>query len=219
MANQTISIIDYGLGNLKSVSRAFEALGKSVKIVNTPPEIRNADYLVIPGVGAFSDGMKGLQQRGLVEPIIDFAKQKKPLLGICLGMQLLMTESEEFGLHKGLNLISGRVVPLKSPKQVNEEGYKVPNYGWHDLLIQNGHRETFWENSVLKEIKPFSEVYFVHSYYVIPENIEDSLAIIKYGSQNICAVIKKENISGCQFHPEKSGKIGLEILNAFCQYE
>ncbi len=219
-----ISIVDYGLGNLKSVARAFESLGKVVKIIKTPDEILKADFLVLPGVGAFKDGMEGLGSRNLIDAIIGFAESKRPLLGICLGMQLFMTESEEFGIHKGLDLIPGRVIPLRPVDEVQMEGYKVPNVGWNELLIPSWKSRTkiisdkgnnIWKKTILSNIKEGDEVYFVHSFYVRPQNSEDILATTIYGEQEICAVIQRENIIGCQFHPEKSGEVGLEILKEF----
>lgn len=221
---KTISIVDYGLGNLKSVARAFESLGEPVKIIQTPNEVLEADFLVIPGVGAFKDGMEGLKSRNLIDAILEFAKSKRPLLGICLGMQLFMTESEEFGIHKGLDLIPGRVISLRPVDEVQMEGYKVPNVGWNELLVPSGKSKTkvisdegnnIWKKTILSNIKEGDEVYFVHSFYVKPQNPEYMLATTIYGGQEICAVIQIKNIIGCQFHPEKSGTVGLEILKAF----
>jgi glutamine amidotransferase len=216
--------MDYGLGNLMSVVRAFESLGEPVKIIKTPDEVLEADYLVIPGVGAFKDGMEGLRSRNFVDAIIEFAKSKRPILGICLGMQLFMTESEEFGIFKGLDLIPGRVIPLRPVDEIQVEGYKVPNVGWNELLIPSTKSKTkaisdkgnnIWKKTILSNIKEGDEVYFVHSFYVKPQNLEYMLATTIYGGQEICAVIQRENIIGCQFHPEKSGEVGLRILKEF----
>lgn len=221
---KTISIIDSGLGNLKSVARAFESFGVPVKIIKMPDEVLEADFLVLPGVGAFKDGMEGLRSRNLVGAIIEFAESKRPLLGICLGMQLFMTESEEFGINKGLDLILGRVIPLRPVDEVQIEGYKVPNVGWNELLIPSGKFKTKvisdkgdnnWKETILSNIRVGDEVYFVHSFYVKPQNPEYMLATTIYGGQEICAVIQRENIIGCQFHPEKSGDVGLKILKEF----
>ena len=206
MNDNEVSIIDYGLGNLRSVVRAFDKLKIKSKIINSPKEINEATHLVLPGVGAFEDGMKGLNERNLVNDIKTYVKEKKPLLGICLGMQLLMTKSEEFGLHKGLNLINGKVIYLKSAK---ERGYKVPHVGWAPLLVKKS-----WNKTILSSIKEESEVYFVHSFYVKKDN-KNTIAFTKYGEEEICAVIQKNNIIGCQFHPEMSDKIGLEIYKNF----
>lgn len=219
-----ISIVDYGLGNLKSVAGAFESLGVPVKIIINPREVKEADYLVLPGVGSFKDGMEGLMSRNLIDAIIEFAESKRPLLGICLGMQLFMTEGEEFGIFKGLDLIPGRVIPLKPINSVKMEGYKVPNVGWNELLIPSyksktkaisDERDNIWKNTILLNIKEGDEVYFVHSFYVKPQNPESILATAIYGGQEISAVIQRDNIIGCQFHPEKSGEVGLKILREF----
>lgn len=217
MNNLKIAIIDYGLGNLKSVARAFEAVGNPAIITSDPEEILKAERLVLPGVGAYEDGMKGLRERGLIDLILKSVKNKKPILGICLGMQLFMTESEEFGLHKGLNIIPGRVIPLKLPKSVNLKWYKVPNFGWCDITPPIGKSVKDWKGTLLNNIKSGSEFYFVHSFYVKPDNKEHILATTVYGNQEVCAVIKKDNVVGCQFHPEKSGKEGLKILKSFCE--
>ena len=212
-----IAIVDYGLGNMKSIARAFQAIGNLAKITQNPKEILRADGLVLPGVGAFGDGMKGLKERNLLDPIIKFAESNKPILGICLGMQLFMTASEEFGFHEGLNIVPGRVVPLKPPKEVRLESYKVPNFGWCNIVPSEGKSIKDWRGTILENTKHNSEFYFVHSYYVKPDNKEHSLATTVYGNQEVCAVIKKANITGCQFHPEKSGKVGLEMLKSFCK--
>lgn len=217
MGQLKIVIVDYGLGNIMSVSQAFEAIGNPAIITDKAEEIMRADCLIIPGVGAFGDGMKGLKDRHLINSIVQFAKENKPILGICLGMQLLMSESEEFGLHKGLNLISGKVVPLKSPKEVAMKRYKVPNFGWCDIKPPKEKSVKEWEKTLLESTQEGAEVYFVHSFYVKPENRGHLLAITDYGNQEVCAVIKKGNIMGCQFHPEKSGKVGLNILSSFCK--
>src|SRR3989344_2804687 len=213
MSKEKIYIIDYGLGNLRSVERAFEYFGEEAKIVSTGKEILEADRLILPGIGAFGDGMKGLKERNLIQPIYDYIKSKRPLLGVCLGMQLLMSESEEFGLHKGLDLIKGKVVPLKSVEEVKEEGYKVPHMGWSELM-QDSKK---WSSSILSKISNKAEVYFVHSFHVAPENKAYILAKTIYGNQEICAVIQKDNVIGCQFHPEMSGKNGLQIYKNFCE--
>ena len=213
-----VTIVDYGLGNLRSVSKAFGALGASAVVSSNPWEIANADYLVLPGVGAFQDGMSGLRQRGLVEAIREFAGKERPLLGICLGMQLFMTEGFEFGHHEGLDLIPGSVVPLKPRLTV-----KIPHIGWSGLQGPGsdgfqGEGKIFrreWEGTILEKIEAGSEVYFVHSYVAEPKTGEFILASSVYGGGEFCAVVQKDNITGCQFHPEKSGRVGLEMLKRF----
>ena len=212
MKKINVSIIHYGLGNLRSVVKAFDKINIPSKIIKTPEEIEYANYLILPGVGAFEDGINGLKERNLVNPIKKYVKVGKPLFGICLGMQLLMTESEEFGLHKGLNLIDGKVINLRSTQN---RSYKVPHVGWSQLLIQ---KDKNWRDTILSNISEKSEVYFVHSFYVEAEN-KNTLAITEYGGKKICAVIQKGNITGCQFHPEMSGKIGLKIYKNFCKIQ
>ncbi len=208
------SVIDYGLGNLRSVFNAFESLGHNVKAISQPNEILESEFLILPGVGAFGDGMKGLNDRGLIDPIREFTDAGNPILGICLGMQLLMSESEEFGSHKGLNLIEGRVISFDSQDVVNEDNYLVPHVGWNNLVIPDGH---LWNNSLLEDIPEHSDAYFVHSFKVIPDDPQWSLANAIYGKQIFCAAIKKNNILGTQFHPEKSGCLGMQMIEKLCQ--
>lgn len=215
-----IAVVDYGLGNLFSVERAFRYIGAEVKITSEAKDIKNADYLVLPGVGAFGDGMSGLRERGLIEPITEFVESGRPFLGICLGMQLLMISSEEFGEHQGLGLVEGRVVRLKEGK----ERVKVPHVGWNSLMLpgfiahdkQNeADRSNLWNNTLLEGINPGMFVYFVHSYAVVPDDPQNILAETKYGDNTFCSVLRKRNIFACQFHPERSGKIGLNIYKQF----
>lgn len=211
-----VSIIDYGINNLKSLSKAFEKIGKTYKIIDKPEDVLSAKSLVLPGIGAFGGGMNGLRKRNLIKPIKQKVKDGVSLLGICLGMQMLFSESEEFGLHKGLNLISGRVVPFKQPNEVNIEGYKIPHIGWNELNKPKSYNESAWENTLLENIKEKSDVYFVHSFYPEVDNSAEVVATAEYGNQEFCAVVKKDNITGTQFHPEKSGEVGLRILKTFC---
>lgn len=213
-----VSIIDYGINNLKSISKAFEKLGKTYCFVTSVNDINNAKCLILPGVGAFSDGMKGLQERGLIEPIKEKVKTGTPLLGICLGMQMLFSESEEFELNRGLNLISGRVVPFKKPGEVNMKGYKVPHVTWNSLKIPSFVKnKDHWKNTLLENTKENADVYYVHSYYAKVDNPEEVVATSEYGRQEFCAVVAKNNIIGTQFHPEKSGEVGLKIIQTFCK--
>lgn len=209
-----VTIIDYGINNLKSVSKAFEKIEKSIKITDRSEDILSANCLILPGIGAFGDGMKELKNRKLVEPIKQRMEDQIPLLGICLGMQMLFSESEEFGIHKGLNFIPGRVVSFKHPKNINIQGYRVPHMGWNTLKPNNGFN---WNDTILQDLKVGSEVYFVHSFYPIVQNKEDILAITEYGGQKFCSVVRRNNITGTQFHPEKSGEVGLSILKTFCE--
>ncbi len=198
---------------------AFRKIGKSFKIIETPEEVIEAKCLILPGIGAFGDGMEGLRVRGLIEPIREKVEEGTPLLGICLGMQMLFSESEEFGRHEGLNLILGRVIPFKPPQEVNIEGYKVPHMGWNELQlpeIVSTKDLTRWKGTLLESTEPGTDVFFVHSFYPVPEEEDTILATSVYGGQEFCAVVKKDNISGTQYHPEKSAKEGLKMLNKFC---
>ncbi len=212
MSKKKVTIIDYGLGNLFSIKRALEVSGANeVEISSSSEVISKADRLILPGVGAFANGMNGLRSKGLVDVILDYANSERPLLGICLGMQMLTTVSEEFGEHEGLNLIPGRVKPI--PRSgVEGQLIKVPNVGWHSLQSDNYHS---WTDTILCGITPRNYVYFVHSYQVETILPTDSLSFTLYGGHKISAVIKRNNIYGCQFHPEKSGEIGLKILSQF----
>lgn len=205
-----VSIIDYGINNLKSVEKAFEKVGKTTRIVNSPEEILAAKSLVLPGIGAFEDGIKGLQERQLIEAIKTKVDGGTPLLGICLGMQMLFSESEEFGLHPGLNFIPGRVVPFKEPD--NHSGYKVPHMGWNELISSSD-----WSDTLLEDTQRGTNVYFVHSLFPVVENKEHLIATTIHGNQEVCAVVKRNNITGCQFHPEKSGVLGLKMIAKFCE--
>ena len=211
-----VSIIDYGLNNLKSVSMAFEKIGRSAEIIDRPEQVRTASCLVLPGIGAFGDGMNELRERGLIEPIRQKVTQGTPMLGICLGMQMLFTESEEFGLHKGLDLIAGRVIPFRKPGDVRIDGYKVPHMGWNGLSRPTG-RNDIWKNTLLESTDEKSDVYFVHSFYPDVKSAEYVIATTEHGKQWFCSAVKKDNITGTQFHPEKSGRIGLTMLQKFCE--
>ena len=185
-----IKVINYGLSNLLSVQRAFEHLGAQVEFVNTPDGVLAAEALVLPGVGAFKDGMAGLERLGLIEPILQKAAAGMPLLGICLGMQMLFDESDEFGLHKGLGLVPGRVE-------------KIPAL------------DADFAGTALASVTPGQECYFVHSYEAKPTNEADRLADTRYGGRAVCAAAAHGSVLGCQFHPEKSGPVGLGILEGF----
>ncbi len=206
MDSPRISIVDYGLGNLRSVVKAFRALGAVPEIVETADKVQDADFLVVPGVGAFKDGMDGLSQRGLLDAIRKFAAKERPMLGICLGMQLFMTDGYEFGHHEGLNLIEGSVVLMETRLPV-----KIPNIGWRKI-----QRASEWKGTLLENTGSGADVYFVHSYVAVPKNKDHVLASTVYGGDEFCAAVRKGNITGCQFHPEKSGRIGLEMLRKFC---
>jgi glutamine amidotransferase len=209
---KSITILDYGVGNLLSVSRAFEACGAEVSLTDSPENILSADYLVLPGVGAFTDGMRELERRSLVEPIQRFCVTGKPLLGICLGMQLLFTESDEHLLTTGLGIIPGRVESI--PNDIDGGGWrKTPHIGWNELLPRRN--ESVWQNGLLKELGEHPAGYFVHSYSCVPSNYEAVIAECDYDALRLCAAVRQDNVYGCQFHPEKSGALGLHILSNF----
>jgi len=209
--SKEVTLIDYGIGNLLSVIRAFEYCGAVVNLATTPVEIEAAQRLVLPGVGAFADGMEGLRERGLIEPIQQYAKSGKPLMGICLGMQMLATTSEEFGEQAGLNIIPGRV---KTIPQISVDGepLRIPHIGWSNLLRPE---QTLWDDTILTDITENNSVYLVHSFMMQPNNENHLLAYCIYGGHHIAAVIRCGAVYGCQFHPEKSSTNGLAIITHF----
>jgi glutamine amidotransferase len=212
MTKQKIVIIDYGLGNLYSVLRALEKCeAKDVVISSSVDEITKADKLILPGVGAFSDGINGLKSKGLVEPIIKHGKANKPLLGICLGMQLLATASEEFGQHQGLDLIPGTAT-LLSENYLGISRRKIPFIGWSKLNISSDNQKG---QLIFNGVNDSDAVYLVHSYAVQVKSIDNLMATYEYGGEAIAAAININNIFGLQFHPEKSGPVGLRILKNF----
>ena len=201
-----IAVIDYGVGNLFSLQSSFAMIGADAVVTGDPAVIRAADRLILPGVGAFEDAAGKLREAGLADLVKDEAARGKYILGICLGMQLLFDESREFGVHEGLHLIPGKVVPIAP---VIGKELKVPHIGWNALrLTKPGH--PLW-----KYIRPGDFVYFVHSYYAA-ECAENTLATTEYGAV-LTAAAGRDNVLGCQFHPEKSGPVGLSILRAFCE--
>ena len=203
-----IAIVDYGVGNLFSLSSSFRAIGADVRITGDPDTIRSADKIVLPGVGAFGDAAELLRQSGLDQVVIEEARLGKPLLGICLGMQLLLERSFEYGEHKGLGLIPGDVVPIAPVVPV---GYKVPHIGWNALHFPKEKPVS----PLFRYIKEGDCVYFVHSYY--GSNCEERvIATAEYG-RSLTAAVACGNVYGTQFHPEKSGSVGLNILRAFCE--
>ena len=208
-----IGIIDYKVNNVRSVLRAFQKIGKKVSIVETPAELKKMKAIVLPGVGSFGEGMRALSTAHLVEPLKEHVKQGKPILGLCLGMQMLFSESLEFGKHKGLDLIAGKVVPLKPVSEVKVIGYKLPHIGWNDIRPS----KKALASSLTYGLGNPASVYFVHSFYPSPAKKSVVLATTKYGGQEFCSIVHKDNIMGTQFHPEKSGEVGLGILKQFCE--
>ena len=197
-----IAVVDYGMGNLRSVQKGFEKVGASAIITRDPKEIRSADRLVLPGVGAFPECMKNLRALDLVEPILEFIETGRPFLGICLGLQLLFDNSEEFGLHDGLKVIPGTCKAFDPAM-----GLKIPHMGWNQVHFRK-------EVEIFKGIEEGSFFYFVHSFYVVPNNTGDIAAESEYGITFTCAV-SRGNVFATQFHPEKSQDLGLTILKNF----
>ena len=208
--SRRVVVVDYGLGNLFSVCRALAAVGGEPTLSSDPDEVFAAERLVLPGVGAFGDGMKGLQERGLADPIKRFAVAGRPLIGLCLGMQLLFSSGDEFGRNEGLGLIPGQVSLLR-PRDRAGRVLKLPHIGWNALVPG----EAGWSGSPLADLSPGAQVYFVHSYAPEPTNPAHALAYFEYGTSRFCAAVRRDNFSGCQFHPEKSGPNGLTILSSF----
>lgn len=208
-----VTVIDYGVGNLLSVQRGLEHCGAKVTITSDHDAILSSQRVVLPGVGAFGNAMLELNRLGLTQVIRRLAGMGTPLLGICLGMQLLSDESEEFGLTKGLGLIPGRVVPVPT-RTVNGDAQKVPHIGWSALRHADTSRD--WEATILREVTLGESVYFVHSFMAEPLDPAHRIADCVYGGRRIAAVTGRGNVVGCQFHPEKSGTVGLKILQAFC---
>ncbi len=200
-----IAIVDYGMGNLFSVSKALDRLGEEYVISSNPKELLQADGLILPGVGSFKDAMTLLHKSELVQAINGFVKTDKPLLGICLGMQLLFEESDENGKTEGLGLIPGSIVRIPTNDQEGNQ-YKVPHMGWNRLSFQNPSRIVYG----LEE----NHVYFVHSYYLSKHRDDNVIASSIYGVE-VPAIVEKGNVFGMQFHPEKSGKLGMQLLENF----
>ncbi len=204
-----IAIIDYGMGNLRSVQKGFEKIGSEAIITDNPQVILQADRIVLPGVGAFRDCMRNLENGGFVEPILKVIAEGRPFLGICVGMQLLFTDSVEFGLYSGLDVIPGHVLRFPDQMTVAGEKLKVPQMGWNQLSFKR-RPPTF------NGIDDGSNVYFVHSYYVKPDDSGVIATTTDYGIE-FCSSVWKDNIIATQFHPEKSQAIGLQILKNFAE--
>lgn len=212
MNSHKVVVIDYGLGNLLSVQRGFEHFGANVKISADPSVILSCSRVVLPGVGAFANGMNQLRFKGLDEIVLEVASRGIPLLGICLGMQMLLDESEEFGVNSGLGLVPGRVVAVPS-QTTDSRSQKIPHIGWNGLVLPQGREN--WKGTLMCETKIGEAAYFVHSFMAVPNDTTHRLADCTYGGRSISSVIAKDNVYGCQFHPEKSGKVGLTILKRF----
>ncbi|HSB04522.1 MAG TPA: imidazole glycerol phosphate synthase subunit HisH [Thermodesulfobacteriota bacterium] len=202
--NPKIVIIDYGMGNLRNVQRGFERVGFEVKVTRSRREIDRASAIVLPGVGAFKDCMVNLEKYNLIEPILRSVEKGKPYFGICLGLQILFSQSEEFGFHRGLDVVKGKVVRFKA-----DPDHKVPHMGWNTVKMEK-------EIPILKRVESGNFFYFVHSYYVVPEKKEWIATTTEYGT-SFTSSIWRENIFATQFHPEKSQENGLKILETFAK--
>jgi glutamine amidotransferase len=207
-----VLVVDYGVGNLLSVCRALEACGAAVELDGSPERIPQAERVVVPGVGAFGDCMRELGRRKLIQPILDYVVTGKPVLGICVGMQMMMQVGEEFGEHAGLGLASGSVRAIPSTSS-DGASHKIPHIGWNALLKPSP--ETVWEGTILDGVAPGSACYFVHSFTAEPVDDHIRLADCTYNGRCISAALRIGNVYGTQFHPEKSGPIGLHILKNF----
>ncbi|MBQ3265436.1 MAG: imidazole glycerol phosphate synthase subunit HisH [Ruminococcus sp.] len=200
-----IAIIDYGVGNLFSLQSSFAAIGQEAVVTSDPEIIAKADRLILPGVGAFEDAAKKLRDSGMADVIKCEAAAGKPLMGICLGMQLLLEKSYEYGEHEGLGLISGNVRPIAD---VIDKDLKIPHIGWNRLIVKR-------QSPLFKYLSDGDCVYFVHSYYAA--DCDKAVTAVAEYSAELTASVERDNVYGCQFHPEKSGGVGLKILKAFCE--
>lgn len=205
-----ITIIDYEMGNLRSVEKAFEKLGFDARISSDPSDLLATDKIVLPGVGAFKDCITNLCDGGFVEPLLRHVENGKPLLGICVGMQMLFDESEEFGRHKGLGLLPGKVNRFPIGMEEGGERLKVPHMGWNTIQIKQ-------DAPLFKGTEEGSYVYFVHSYYCAADNPTDVAASCRYGEIEFSAAIWRDNLMATQFHPEKSQDVGLNIFRNFAE--
>ena len=201
-----IGIVDMEMGNLRSVSNAVHGLGYDFLIVKEPSTLTQVSHLIIPGVGSYAKAIKTLTSQGLLEPIRDFVAQGKPLMGICLGMQLLSTTGDEGGSSEGLGLIPGAVSKIPA-----KQNYPVPHIGWNGLDVRRSH-------PILKGLKPEVDFYFIHSYQFMTDDLSHSVAMTDYGIP-LAAIVGKDNVVGCQFHPEKSQANGLKLLENFCDWD
>lgn len=203
-----IAIVDYGMGNLRSVEKGFERFGFTVKVTDNPKDLKGAEKLVLPGVGSFQDAMEGLRQRNLIEPIKGWIRSGKPFLGICLGLQLLFSKGYEDGEHDGLDIIPGKVVRFDFSEDKENGKLKIPHIGWNQIRIRNEPAP------ILKNVPYNAYMYFVHSYYVCPDNDGVIATETDYGVR-FTSMIWYKNIFATQFHPEKSQQWGLTILKNF----
>jgi glutamine amidotransferase len=207
-----VTVVDYGVGNLLSVARGVKKCGAEVLLTRNREDLINAERIILPGVGAFANAMNQLKKLELVEPIVQAAQNGTLMLGVCLGMQLLFESSEEFGYSQGLGLIPGKVVAIPN-ENANGEKIKIPQIGWREL---EPYRDgSSWHGTILESHRPDDSVYFIHSFMAAPSEARHRLAKTTYCGHDITAVVAKDNVIGCQFHPEKSGEAGLDLIRMF----
>ena len=206
-----ITIIDYGCGNILNLARALKFLGYETKITHEKEAIVSSSHVILPGVGSFKTAMQQIKKYDLKNTILEYANSKKPLLGICLGMQILLTKGYEFGDHNGLGLIKGEVIKIPNKKNST---IKIPHMGWNEIYPEHNKK---WENKILNEKLVGKSFYFVHSYICLTKSPNSTIAVCNYFDITIPAIISHDNIFGCQFHPEKSSENGLKILKNFCE--
>ena len=204
-----VTVIDYGIGNLRSIEKALEAIGAEVLRTDRPDDLLEADHLVLPGVGAFGACINEIRRRGLEEPIKEYVASGRPFIGVCVGMQLLFTESEERGQHRGLDLLPGRVVRFEGIDEATRKPLKVPHMGWNTVAAR-------YASPLLDELPDTPFFYFVHSYHPVPDDEDDVLATSPYGTE-FPAIVHRDNVYGVQFHPEKSQRNGLQVLKNFAR--
>ncbi|MBP6379203.1 MAG: imidazole glycerol phosphate synthase subunit HisH [Sphingorhabdus sp.] len=209
-----VTIVDYGMCNLLNVARAFTHVGVDVDVTENPATAATAERLVVPGVGAFEDSVLAVREKGFDDAIRRFQSSGRPFLGICVGMQMLFDASEEFGEHAGLGILAGRVKPVPAI-QTNGEAQRVPHIGWNGLTAPETDRR--WHGTLLETTPANSAVYFVHSFAAVPDDPNVRLADCVYGGHRICAAVQHDNIMATQFHPERSGELGLDVLRRYVQ--
>jgi glutamine amidotransferase len=206
-----VTVVDFGVGNILSMQRALHHCGGDVSLATTAEAIRDADHLVLPGVGAFGTCIGKLRDSGLIDPILEFARSGRPFLGVCVGMQMMFDASEEYGEHTGLGLLPGRVLRIPSLSATGAQ-LKVPHIGWNSL---SAPEPDSWNKGIFHNVAPARPVYFVHSFQAEPADISHRLADCEYGGWRLSAAVCRDNLFGCQFHPEKSGETGVNILGSF----
>lgn len=211
MISPKVVVVDYGIGNLFSIQSAIYEVGGTPIVSSDPKAIVSAERLILPGVGAFGKAICEIKKRGLLEALFDFQRSQRPFLGICLGMQLFLEKSEEFGTHQGLGFISGSVISLKALKN-KDVSFKVPHIGWNGIKALNSDG---WSTPLLKGIPQSSSFYFVHSYIALPKKPCDILSVTEYKGVPFCSALLQHHIVGCQFHPERSGPLGLRFYKNF----